>query len=220
MGISAKDAEQLQHNVSKHQIKPSSDSSLFPEIMNPERYNDIVMLLRIRFKEGKAIYLKGNTPSSKNSKEIMQRPTGKSMCCNAPYIKHAAYDYTCTKCKNKCQLGKLPILTNSKVVQTYIENHAQDYIDNRPLFLNLIKDQKKPIRLGVYFIRDSNRRFDVGNACQIITDLAVKHNWLSDDDAKNVTCDFLGYHVDKNSCGVIIKILDSEKYLETLISLI
>lgn len=64
---------------------------------------------------------------------------------------------------------------------------------------------KYPMQVGLYFIRDSKRKFDYINACQIIADLMVKYNWLPDDSANYFVPVFLGYHVDKKNAGVIIK---------------
>jgi hypothetical protein len=64
---------------------------------------------------------------------------------------------------------------------------------------------KYPIQVGLYFVRDSKRRFDYINACQIIADLMVKYDWLPDDSADYFVPVFLGYHIDKKNAGVIIK---------------
>ena len=222
MGMTELQAQQLQNNVLKHSGKLPVDT-LFEDInkenaklKNPDAYNDVIQLLRARFKNNQAIFLKGNVPSLKNSKEIRQMFTGKSSCCNASYEKLAVKMYKCTKCGKSCELGTRTILGNSKVVDEYIKEHSQQYNDYRPLFLELIKEQPLPCYIGMYFIRDSNRRFDFNNATGIITDLIVDHGWLKDDDVLNCIPVYLGHHKSDNP-GVIIKPL-SEIYKKDLIN--
>lgn len=224
--ISKEQALQLQRNVDNKR-KPLPTNTIFPEINqenevlnNPDAFNDIVTLLRIRFKEGRAIYLKGNIPSLKSSQQIRQMFTGKSACCNAPYIKNAARDYTCTKCHNKCQLGTRARLDHSDRVQEYIETNSKQYIDNRPLFLSLIKGQKLPVYMGIYFIRESKHRWDFHNAIQLTADLMTKHSLIPDDDVNNFIPVYLGSHHDKERSGAIMIILDTENYQKYLLSAI
>lgn len=223
MEISKEQAMQLQRNVDSKR-KPLPTNTIFPEINhenevlnNPDAFNDIVTLLRIRFTEGRAIFLKGNIPSSKNSKEIQQRFTGRSECCNADYDRKTKI---CCKCGKTTRSGKRPMLSNSKVVQEYIEEHAQDYINNRPLFLKLTSDTNKPLFVGMYFIRDSHRRWDFGNATQIITDLMKDHGLIPDDNTDNIIPLYLGSHVDKNKPGCILYIVDTKKFISEIIKLI
>ena len=225
MGITTNQFNQLQDNVTRH--KKLSIDGLFPEInaenkvlMNPDKYNEMIMLLRIRYKEKKAIFINGNVPSLKSSQEIRQLNTGKSACCNAPYIKVGSKEYICTKCDNRCQLGKRAILGHSDRVQEYIDNNSQQFIDNRPLYLELIKNYEKPIYVGMYFIRASKHRWDFHNAVQLLADLMTKHNLNSDDDVNNFIPVYLGSHHDPIKPGVIIYILDSKKYDDYLLSLI
>lgn len=217
--ISAKQAKQLQDNVNAKR-----EGTLFPGMdlkkevkVEANQYSDILTLLRIRFGEKKAIFIRGNVSSSKNSKEIMQMFTGKSECCNAEYDRKTKI---CSKCQKVTKSGKRPVLHNSKVVQEYIETNSQQYIDNRPLFLELSKDHQKPLFVGFYVIRDSARRYDYINCMQLICDLMVKHGWIGDDSTDFIIPLFLGNHKDQAKAGVIIKILDTNKYLEKIISLL
>lgn len=221
--ITKEQARKLQQNVfDKRKQLPTN--TLFDDINNenkklndPAKGSPMVELLRIRFKEGKSIFLKGNIPSSKNSKQIQERYTGRSICCNAEYDRKTKI---CENCGKTTGSAKRPMLVNSEVVQKYILNHESEYDDIKPLFLSLIRGQSLPIQLGVYFVRDSRRTWDVGNACQIITDLMKAHHLIPDDDATNITCVFLGFHVDPQRPGCMIRILDSDKFNEQLIKLI
>ena len=221
MIVSDLEAQDMIRRVEANSKKKLPVDTLFSDINienkklnNPEAFSEIVNILRMKVKNNRVIFLKGNIPSSKNSKEIQSMFTGKSACCNSPYIKNAVRDYTCTKCHKSCELGKVPRLGNSKVVEEYIKNNSQQYIDNRPLFLELIKDLPKPI----YSIRDSNRRFDFINEMQIVCDLLVTHNWVADDDCLNLIPVHLGFHKDSVNPGMILTVL--KDYPDKLISLV
>ena len=123
------------------------------------------------------IFIKGNTPSSKNSKQFVTLKNGKTM------------------------------LLNSKTVQKYIKESKTDWILNKNNFKKMLKDKKKPYRIELYFIRDSKRRFDYVNAAQIIFDLMQEYGYIEDDDSQNIIPVFKGFEVDKTKAGVEIRVL-------------
>ena len=123
------------------------------------------------------IFIAGNTPSSKNSKQFVTLKSGKTL------------------------------LINSKTVQSYIRNSKSDWILNKRNFLKMLKDKEKPYKVELYFIRDSKRRFDYINAAQIIFDLMQEYGYIEDDDSTNVIPIFKGFEVDKARTGVEIKVL-------------
>jgi putative uncharacterized protein FNV0869 len=123
------------------------------------------------------IFIKGNTPSSKNSKQFVTLKNGKTM------------------------------LLNSKTVQKYIKESKGDWISNKNNFKKMIKDKEKPYQIELYFIRDSKRRFDYINAAQIIFDLMQEYGYIEDDDSTNIIPVFSGFEVDKARAGVEIRVL-------------
>ena len=128
------------------------------------------------------IFIKGNTPSSKNSKRIItitNKKTGK----------------------------KTTRLINSEVTEKYIKNSKADWISNKNNFKKMIKDKEKPYQIELYFIRDSKRRFDYINAAQIIFDLMQEYGYIEDDDSTNIIPVFSGFEVDKTRAGVEINVL-------------
>lgn len=126
------------------------------------------------------IFIKGNTPSSKNSKQFVTLKTGKTM------------------------------LLNSKTVQKYIKNSKVYWVKNKTEFLKMLKDKEKPYKIELYFIRDSKRRFDYINAAQIIFDLMQEYGYIEDDDSTNVIPVFKGFEVDKARAGVEIRVLKED----------
>ena len=123
------------------------------------------------------IFISGNTPSSKNSKQFVTLKNGKTM------------------------------LLNSKTVQKYIKESKADWLTNKNEFLKMLKGKEKPYKIELYFIRDSRRRFDYINVAQIIFDLMQEYGYIEDDDSINVIPVFKGFEVDKARTGVEIEVL-------------
>ena len=123
------------------------------------------------------IFIAGNTPSSKNSKQFVTLKSGKTL------------------------------LINSKTVQKYIKESKADWLVNKNEFLKMLKGKEKPYKIELYFIRDSKRRFDYINAAQIIFDLMQEYGYIEDDDSQNIIPVFKGYKVDKLNAGVEINVI-------------
>ena len=123
------------------------------------------------------IFINGNTPSSKNSKQFVTLKSGKTL------------------------------LINSKTVQKYIKESKTDWILNKRKFLKMLENKEKPYKIELYFVRDSRRRFDYINAAQIIFDLMQHYGYIEDDDSQNVIPIFKGFEVDKARTGVEIEVL-------------
>ena len=123
------------------------------------------------------IFIAGNTPSSKNSKQFVTLKNGKKL------------------------------LLNSKIVRKYIDKSEMDWRFNKTEFFKMLKGKNKPYRIELYFIRDSRRRFDYINAAQIIFDLMQEYGYIEDDDSTNVIPTFKGFEVDKTKAGVEIDVL-------------
>ena len=123
------------------------------------------------------IFIAGNTPSSKNSKQFVTLKSGKTL------------------------------LINSKTVQKYIKESKADWLVNKNEFLKMLENKEKPYKIELFFIRDSKRRFDYINAAQIIFDLMQEYDYIEDDDSTNVIPIFKGFEVDKVRTGVKIEVL-------------
>lgn len=123
------------------------------------------------------IFIAGNTPSSKNSKQFVTLKNGKKL------------------------------LLNSKIVRKYIDKSEMDWRFNKTEFFKMLKGKNKPYKIELYFIRDSKRKFDYINAAQIIFDLMQHYGYIEDDDSTNVIPIFKGFEVDKARAGVEIEVL-------------
>nr|DAN45415.1 MAG TPA: crossover junction endodeoxyribonuclease [Caudoviricetes sp.] len=123
------------------------------------------------------IFIAGNTPSSKNSKQFVTLKNGKKL------------------------------LLNSKIVRKYIDKSEMDWIFNKTEFFKMLKGKNKPYKIELYFIRDSKRKFDYINAAQIVFDLMQHYGYIEDDDSTNIIPIFKGFEVDKAKAGVEIRVL-------------
>ena len=123
------------------------------------------------------IFISGNTPSSKNSKQFVTLKNGKKL------------------------------LLNSKIVRKYIDKSEMDWRFNKTEFFKMLKGKEKPYKIELYFIRDSRRKFDYINAAQIIFDLMQHYGYIEDDDSQNIIPVFKGFEVDKARAGVEIEVL-------------
>lgn len=123
------------------------------------------------------IFIAGNTPSSKNSKQFVTLKNGKKL------------------------------LLNSKIVRKYIDKSEMDWRFNKTEFFKMLKGKNKPYKIELYFIRDSKRKFDYINAAQIIFDLMQEYGYIEDDDSTNVIPVFKGFEVDKARTGVEISVI-------------
>jgi hypothetical protein len=126
------------------------------------------------------IFIPGNVPSSKNSKQW----TGKMLIHSKTvrrYISATKTHYINSKKVFDSRLAKLCQWKTSTIF---------------------------PLHISFYFIRNSKRKFDYINPAQTVQDLMVKYNWIDDDNCDIMIPVFKGYHIDKEKPGVIINILE------------
>ncbi len=136
------------------------------------------------------IYLKGNVPSSKNSQVMTKRGIFKSKTVSHYLQNLGVKDYSSSK----------KTYTNYKTRPNQIEKI-------KPAFLEMAKDKSLPLKVGLYFVRDSKRKWDFHNMVQIVADLFTAHGLIEDDNVDCFVPVFMGYEVDKFNPGVKIVIL-------------
>lgn len=148
------------------------------------------------------IFIPFNVPSLKNSKTITMLGHGEK---------------------------KRPVLLPSKTVKKYLQkigvkkysaNYVEEYATRENLFRKSVGDYFQntgsPVIVKFHFVRDSKRKFDFHNACQVVADLLVAHGFIDDD---NMDCfipfpwlsDGRWYSVDKNNPGVYLKKVEVKK---------
>jgi len=134
-------------------------------------------------------FISGNVPSLKNSKVITKFGLQHSKTVKKYLSSKGIQDYS----------------PSNKTVKDYVKRpniFRQEAYGLR----EELKKNEKPYKIGMYFVRDSTRKFDYINSSHIILDLMSAHCIIEDDNMDEVIPVFLGYHVDKNKPGVIIKI--------------
>lgn len=143
-----------------------------------------------------SIFIQGNVPSLKNSKiktsrGIFPSKTVKKYLTNLGIQKYSVKDKEVIGYKTRPNL---------------FEEHRSNW------FKLLGEGRPDPIVVGIHFVRDSKRKFDFHNATQIIADLMVAHDFLSDDDMDcfipmPVKHNGKWYSYDKSNPGVYLKVL-------------
>tara|TARA_R110002051_G_scaffold22361_1_gene57973 strand:- start:183 stop:548 length:366 start_codon:yes stop_codon:yes gene_type:complete len=98
-------------------------------------------------------------------------------------------------------------LIHSKTVMNYIKASKEDWLENLPIFQNMIEEKKLPYKIGFKFIRNSRRKFDYINPAQTTQDLMVKYGYIQDDNCDNIIPSFGKYKYDKENSGVEITVL-------------
>lgn len=135
------------------------------------------------------IFIEGNVPSLKNSKQFIPSRVTKN--------------------------GKIirSMLIPSKTVTKYLKSYEYQFMGRQPRldFINNTNEMQ-PKLIGFHFVRGSKHKFDFGNACQIIQDLMVKHGWIEDDNMDFLIpipfpMNGLWYSYNKLNPGVYIKII-------------
>lgn len=141
----------------------------------------------------KSVFIKGNVPSSKNSKVATK----------------SGLFHSKTVGKYLRSLGIMAYSVTRKTVTGYKTIPSTYPIEE---LTNIFKDSVSPIKVGLHFVRKDKKHFDFHNISQIVFDLMVAHNIIEDD---NMNCVIpfpymIGgawYSIDKENPGVYISIL-------------
>lgn len=129
--------------------------------------------------ENNYIYIPGNVPSLKNSKQLfINKKTGKQF------------------------------ISSSDLCKRYVKETRSNWQVFKYKFLKMIEGKEKPYKIRFIFIRDKHKAFDYINAAQMPLDLMQEHGWIEDDDNRHIIPDFSeGFGYDPKLAGVIIKVI-------------
>jgi len=140
---------------------------------------------------------------------------------NVPSLKNSKIATIIGKGRNK-RIVLLPSKTVKKYLKLLgikkysIRNGVETYVRRPNLFdltaKHYFNDVPVPAIVKFHFIRDSKRKFDFHNACQIISDLLTAHGFIEDDNMDYfipvpMRLNGQWYSIDKENPGVWIKIL-------------
>ena len=143
----------------------------------------------------RGIFIQGEVPSSKNSKEI-----------GFLYMKKGSESSIYHKKNGVFRPVRLN-LNSSKATKRYVKEREWDYASKKKEFAELVKDFETPYRICFKFFRKTKRKFDYINAAQIVQDMMVKYGWIEDDDASNMIPVFLEFEYNKTKPGVYVDII-------------
>lgn len=138
-----------------------------------------------------SVFIKYNTPSSKNSK------------INGKFFSKPVQNYL-------KKYGIKSFSSSKKLVTGYVRTPITFPVDE---LKELFKDKEYPIVIGFHFIRDSRRRWDIINIMQIILDLFTAFSIIEDDSMDYVIpmpfkINNSWYSINKETPGVFITILN------------
>jgi Holliday junction resolvase RusA-like endonuclease len=126
------------------------------------------------------IFIPGNVPSLKNSKQIISIPVK-----GRPGVKR-------------------PMLTSSKRHKQYKKDTAMYWTTLGLGFVKIVKPLPKPLHIHFQFIRGSKHKFDYTNALDTVQDLMTEFGWIDDDNADEILPIIEQYQYDKENPGVFI----------------
>lgn len=143
-------------------------------------------------------FIPGNTPSSKNSKQVSYSK-GRTIVGHSKTVKK--------------YLKSFGIQSYSPVKKTVTKYKTIPYCFPEEELKDFFKDVDTPLVLGIHFVRGTRHKFDFGNICQIILDLLTAMEIIEDDNMDflipiPVKKDDKWYSYDKENPGVYLSILN------------
>jgi len=140
------------------------------------------------------IFIRGNVPSSKNSK-VNGKFFSKTV---QKYLRYHGIKSFSSRKKTVERYKTIPMTFPVKKLKA------------------LFKSKNPPFIVSFHFVRDSKRKFDFGNITQILFDLMTAFDIIEDDNM-DITVpaaykkDSRWYSLDKDNPGVYIKVEEDEK---------
>ena len=146
------------------------------------------------------VFVKGNIPSSKNSKVATSKGVFHSKTVTKWLREQGIQHYSVSK-KEVALYKTRPCVFPVKELK------------------ELFKDVEYPCEVGLHFVRQTKSRFDLINIAQIIMDLMVAFGIIDDDDTshvvpRNVWINGQPSSVNKTNPGVFILILNKDERKE------
>lgn len=89
-----------------------------------------------------------------------------------------------------------------------MEKDLDDMLEkHKPMWVEMIKDKKYPLKVGFYVYRKDKRRWDWQNIIQGLADAMTRAKYIEDDSAYFFTPVYLGWDIDKEHPRVEIRVL-------------
>lgn len=74
-----------------------------------------------------------------------------------------------------------PFITHSQAAKRYKDTSFPYYLEQAPVFKELVKNTPRPFYCAIKFLRKTKGRFDCNNLTQMVADLMVEAGWIEDD---------------------------------------
>ena len=164
-----------------------------PELKKSEIKHKSIINIMALVAESKGIFIPGNVPSSKNSKDIWYKPIGAD-----------------SKSVVRCYRGNqrvVPFITDSKRVKEYREKVEYHFKMYHQQFIELTKGKPFPLNIGFQFVRERDNGWDFNNIGQVVQDMMKEYGWIPDDNHKYLVPVYKQPLLDKKLPGVIITVL-------------
>ena len=119
--------------------------------------------------------------------------------------------------KNNKQLfvrnGKA-VSISSKLALAYVKNTQWLYVQQKPKFLDLIRNLPLPLLIGFHFVRTDNRIFDFAGPLETVQDILTECKLIPDDNITQMVpiplfLNGKSHHVSKTNPGVYIHVFTS-----------
>ena len=113
--------------------------------------------------------------------------------------------------KNARQFRRLKdgrtILTKRYSVQKFEKQLNELLQKHKPMWMEMVKDKKYPLKVGFYVYRRTKMRWDWQNIIQGLADGMTRNGYIEDDSAFYFTPVYLGWDIDKEHPRVEIRVL-------------
>lgn len=113
--------------------------------------------------------------------------------------------------KNARQFRRLKdgrtFLTKRYAVQKFEKKLDELLQNHKPMWMEMIKDKKYPLKVGFYVYRRTKMRWDWQNIIQGLADGMTRNGYIEDDSAFYFTPVYLGWDIDKEHPRVEIRVL-------------
>ena len=182
-------------------------------IIDNTKHTELIHLIN----KGEAIYIEGNVPSQKNSKQILRKFTNQCLICGAEVKmtgKGKTRKHFCPQCKKYTSVKTIPFIDSSEQVKKYKAESKPKYLAVKELFEKLTANVEKPYILGYFYLRGSHHKFDYSNLVEVIQDSFTEYGFWEDDNTDNTLPVPLGYAYSKKRAGVIILVLNDKLKLD------
>jgi len=152
------------------------------------------------------IFIKGNTPSLKNSK-----------------IKGIYRPKTVVKYLRSLNIQNYSVSRGKVFVKGYKDPNKPNLF--REQVGDYFKNPEHPIILGMHFVRNSRIKFDFNNANHIVTDLLTAHHYIEDDNIHYLIpapfkINGKWFSIDKQNPGVWLTKLDPDDFLDVTMKIL